>query len=173
MRRKSRLVSTFRRAGTRTDLSFEGHATGAILDANATAVNEWRVMSKQNQLLDPEFIQQQRERLEALQLEIQTSREFREEDELQLQASQRNQSHDSGGDAQTNALQDNDRAVRAHALMRLQVVRRALEKIEDGSYGRSDQSGDPIPQDRLVAMPSSLFTVEEEEARERDAQRND
>ncbi len=130
-------------------------------------------MNKQNELLDPEFIQQQRERLESLESEIQSSREFRQEDELQLQAARRNQSHDSGGDAQKNALQDNDRAVRAHARMRLQAVRRALEKIEEGSYGRSDQSGDPIPRDRLLAMPSSLFTVEEEEARERDAERND
>lgn len=130
-------------------------------------------MNKQNELLDPEFIQQQRERLETLQSEIKSSREFRQEDELQLQAARRNQSHASGGDAQKNALQDNDRAVRAHARMRMQAVRRALEKIEDGSYGRSDQSGDLIPRDRLIALPASLFTVEEEEMRERDAERYD
>ena len=130
-------------------------------------------MNKQNERLDPEFIQHQRERLEALQSEIETSRDFRQEDELQLQAARRNQSHDSGGDAQKNALQDNDRALLAHARMRLQAVRRALEKIEDGSYGRSDQSGDAIPRERLLAMPSSLFTVEEEEAREREAERNE
>lgn len=130
-------------------------------------------MTKQTAPSDEEFILQQRERLEALQAEIQSSLEFREEDELQLQAARRNQSHDSGGDAQKNALQDNDRAVRAHALVRLQAVRRGLEKIEEGSYGRSDESGDAIPRERLVALPSSLLTVEEEEARERAAEQND
>ena len=128
-------------------------------------------MDKQREPLDPEFIQQQRERLETMQSEFQSSREFRQQDELQLQAARRNQSHASGGDAQKNALQDNDRAVRAHNRMRLETVRRALEKIEDGSYGRSDQSGDLIPRDRLEAVPASLFTVEEEEAREREAER--
>lgn len=130
-------------------------------------------MSKQNEPLDQEFIQQQRERLETLQSELQASREFRKDEELKMQAARLNQSHASGGDAQKNALQDNDRAVRAHDRMRLQTVRRALEKIEDGSYGRSDQSGDPIPRDRLIAMPSSLFTVGEEEVREREAERYD
>ena len=128
-------------------------------------------MNKQSELLDPEFIQHQRERLETLQSELQSSREFRQEDELQMQAARLNQSHDSGGDAQKNTLQDNDRAVRAHSRMRLQTVRRALEKIEDGSYGRSDQSGDPIPRERLEALPASLFTVQEEEAREHEDER--
>lgn len=129
-------------------------------------------MNKQSDLLDPQFIQQQRERLETLQSELQASREFRQEDEQQMQAARLNQSHASGGDAQKSALQDNDRAVRAHSSMRLQTVRRALEKIEDGSYGRSDQSGDPIPRERLEALPDSLFTVQEEEAREEQDERN-
>lgn len=128
-------------------------------------------MNKQSELLDPEFIQHQRERLETLQSELQASREFRQEDEQQMQAARLNQSHASGGDAQKNALQDNDRAVRAHSRMRLQTVRRALEKIGDGSYGRSDQSGDPIPRARLEALPDSLFTVQEEEAREGEDER--
>lgn len=128
-------------------------------------------MNNKNELPDNEFIQHQRERLEALRAELQSSREFRKDDELKMKTARLNQSHDSGGDAQTNALLDNDRAVRAHDAARLKTVRRALEKIEDGTYGQSDQSGDPIPRERLVAMPSSLFTVEEEEARERLAER--
>ena len=128
-------------------------------------------MNKKTEPLDSEFIQHQRERLETLQAELQSSREFRQEDELQMQEARANQSHASGGDAQKNALQDNDRAVRAHDGMRLQTVRRALEKIEDGSYGQSDQSGDQISRERLLALPDSLLTVQEEEAREREAER--
>ncbi len=126
-------------------------------------------MNKQSDSLDSEFIQQQRQRLETLQSELQSSLEFRQEDQLKMQAARLNQSHGSGGDAQKNALQDNDRAVEAHDRARLQTVGRALEKIEDGTYGLSDQSGQQIPRERLVALPASLFTVQEEEAREREA----
>lgn len=128
-------------------------------------------MSHQDTPLDPDFIQQQRQALETLQAELQASVEFREDDEDQMQAERANQSHASGGDAQQIALQDNSRAVSAHARMQLDAVRRALEKIDDGTYGKSDESGDPIPRARLEALPASLYTVEEEEARERDAQR--
>ena len=130
-------------------------------------------MNKQSDSLDPEFIQQQREQLETLQSALQSSLEFRQEDQLSMQAARHNQSHASGGDAQENALKDNDRAVEAHDRARLQTVRRALEKIEDGTYGLSDQSGELIPRERLVALPASLFTVQEEEAREREAKRYD
>ncbi len=125
-------------------------------------------MSKHSSPLDSEFIQRQRQRLEALQSELESSLEFRLDDELEMQATRTNQSRSSGGDAQKNVQQDNNRAVRAHDRMRLETVRRALEKIQDGTYGLSEESGDPIPRERLEAAPSSLYTVAEEEARERD-----
>ena len=128
-------------------------------------------MSKQSAPLDPDFIQQQRQQLETLQAELQASVEFRHEDDLHLQSDRENQSDAMGGDAQHIALEDNNRAISAHTQMRLDAVQRALAKIEDGSYGRSDESGDAIPRDRLEARPESLYTVEEEEAREREARR--
>ena len=128
-------------------------------------------MPHQDAPLDPDFIQRQRKQLEALQAELQASTEFREDDEQRMQDERANQTHTSGGDAQRIALQDNNRAVSAHARMQLEAVRRALEKIDEGTYGKSDESGDPIPRARLEALPASLYTVEEEEARERDAER--
>ena len=125
-------------------------------------------MSKHNEALDPEFIQKQKQRLEELQAELQSSLDFRLEDEMEMQDTRTNQSHTSGSDAQNSAQQDNNRAVRAHDRMRLQAVRRALEKIEEGTYGQSEQSGDPIPRARLQAAPSALYTVAEEEVRERE-----
>ena len=49
---------------------------------------------------------------------------------------------------------------------RLERVDRALKKIEDGTYGLSDQSGQPIPRERLEAVPESIYTFAEEKARE-------
>jgi DnaK suppressor protein len=36
-----------------------------------------------------------------------------------------------------------------------------LQKIEDGTYGLSDTSGEPIPRERLEAMPEAIHTVSE------------
>ena len=54
----------------------------------------------------------------------------------------------------------------ARDMQRLSYVDRALRKIEDGTYGFSDASGDAIPAERLEAMPEAIFTVEEQAARE-------
>jgi len=41
-------------------------------------------------------------------------------------------------------------------LQRLERVDRALRKIEEGTYGLSDISGQPIPRERLEAIPEAL-----------------
>jgi DnaK suppressor protein len=49
----------------------------------------------------------------------------------------------------------------------LAAVERAEERLRDGTYGRSVESGDPIPDERLEAVPTAERTVAEEEARRR------
>lgn len=44
---------------------------------------------------------------------------------------------------------------------RLAAIDRALHRLEDGSYGRSVRSGQPIPEERLEADPAAELTVEE------------
>jgi DnaK suppressor protein len=46
---------------------------------------------------------------------------------------------------------------------RLGEVDRALQKIEEGTYGLSDDSGEPIPRGRLEAVPEAIRTVEEQQ----------
>jgi DnaK suppressor protein len=45
----------------------------------------------------------------------------------------------------------------------LAALERAETRLADGSYGRSVQSGEPIPDARLEALPTAERTVEEEE----------
>jgi DnaK suppressor protein len=59
----------------------------------------------------------------------------------------------------TQALHDVDRR-------RLANIERALQKIAEGSYGRSDLSGKPIPPERLEATPEAILTVAEERHQE-------
>jgi DnaK suppressor protein len=53
------------------------------------------------------------------------------------------------------------------AVERLARVERALKKIDEGTYGFSDVSGQRIPNDRLDVMPDAINTVTEQEASER------
>ena len=54
-----------------------------------------------------------------------------------------------------------DDAVAAGLRDRLAALDRALQRVEDGSYGRSIRSGAPIPDERLEADPAAELTVQE------------
>lgn len=61
-----------------------------------------------------------------------------------------------------------DATVEQQVERRLQDVERALKKIDEGTYGLSDESGEPIPRGRLEAAPEALRTVEEQQGFERE-----
>jgi DnaK suppressor protein len=47
----------------------------------------------------------------------------------------------------------------------LAAVERAERRLQDGTYGLSIDSGEPIPDARLEALPTAERTVEEQQAR--------
>jgi DnaK suppressor protein len=49
---------------------------------------------------------------------------------------------------------------------RLDAIERALHRLDNGTYGRSVRSGQPIPDERLEADPAAELTVEEARADE-------
>jgi DnaK suppressor protein len=50
---------------------------------------------------------------------------------------------------------------------RLQLVERALNKIEDGTYGYCEETEEPIGVERLTVIPWARFCVQVQEKRER------
>ena len=58
-----------------------------------------------------------------------------------------------------------DRLAQVAVHDKLQVTRadvvRAMEKLEDGTYGRCDVCGKPIPAGRLEALPWAVLCVED------------
>jgi len=70
-------------------------------------------------------------------------------------------------DAQKLTILELDSNLVAHGQERLALVERALRKIEDGTYGQSDLSGDAIPRERLEAIPEAIYTVSEQASHER------
>jgi DnaK suppressor protein len=63
--------------------------------------------------------------------------------------------------AQPLTAQGQDDAIAESLRDRLAKLDRALERLDDGTYGRSVRSGVPIPDERLEADPAAELTVEE------------
>lgn len=51
--------------------------------------------------------------------------------------------------------------------VQLAALERAEQRLEAGTYGHSIESGEPIPDERLEALPTAELTIEEERAAER------
>lgn len=60
--------------------------------------------------------------------------------------------------------QGQDDAIAESLRHRLDAIARALRRLDDGTYGRSVRSGQPIPDERLEADPAAELTVEEARA---------
>ncbi|MFL5831765.1 MAG: TraR/DksA family transcriptional regulator [Solirubrobacteraceae bacterium] len=56
-----------------------------------------------------------------------------------------------------------DEGLREELNNQLRAVERAEERLAAGTYGQSVESGEPIPDGRLEALPTAERTVEEEE----------
>jgi DnaK suppressor protein len=60
-----------------------------------------------------------------------------------------------------------DEALAVQLRAELEAVERAEKRLEDGTYGFSVDSGEPIPAERLEAIPWAERTTEEQERYER------
>ncbi len=117
-----------------------------------------------NTELDEGFVQQQRQRLEELREELTRLRDGLERDQQNLAEDEGDMTeHDRGDMSQSLFTREVDATVEEQVERRLRHVERALQKIEEGTYGLSDESGEPIPQGRLEAVPEAIRTVEEQQ----------
>jgi DnaK suppressor protein len=126
-------------------------------------------MKKQpeSEVLDADFLKVQRSRLIAMRDELVDIADLSgsEEEEVQLEAG--GEAHDDADSAERMAIQENDEAQYNRIMQRLAQIRRAIEKIDDGTYGFSDKSGEPIPRTRLVQVPEATLSLREEQEEER------
>lgn len=72
-----------------------------------------------------------------------------------------NEHGDYGDAAQPLESEAVDDAVESSLRERLAAIERAEKRVEDGTYGISVRSGDPIPDARLEVAPTAELTVEE------------
>ncbi len=59
-------------------------------------------------------------------------------------------------------LREQDAALVVNAQGILEQIDRALQKLDEGTYGLSDRSHQPIPKERLEALPYAVFTADEQ-----------
>jgi len=117
--------------------------------------------------LDPAFVEKQRQRLLSLRVSLVGAVQSAESEETALRTERTDGPLELEEDAQElDALERDDNVVVRH-VGTLERIDRALQKIEEGTYGLSEMSGEPIPRERLEAVPEALYTLSEESMRER------
>jgi DnaK suppressor protein len=122
-----------------------------------------------NNELDENFVAQQKERLEELRDELLLVVRGAEEDERTRGENEGDfTEHDSGDMSRDIFDREVDATIAEQIQQRLEIVDRALQKVEEGTYGLSDVSGEPIPRGRLEAVPEAVRTVEEQQQFERE-----
>ena len=72
---------------------------------------------------------------------------------------------DSGDEANDLEQASTDSAFVEDLKRTLEEIEKAEARLDDGTYGKSVVSGDPIPDERLEASPTAELTIEEQERR--------
>lgn len=124
----------------------------------------------ENAGLDEEFIAGQRERLENM-LDHYRGDQGRPEDggleveSFEATATYGDDADDAAEQAAIESRPDFDITSDAESERHIEAIRRALEKIDEGSYGLSDDSGEPIGRAHLESVPEARYTRDEEAQR--------
>jgi DnaK suppressor protein len=122
-----------------------------------------------NNELDQDFVDKQRRRLIDLKGELERIRDGVEDDQRDLGEDEEDfTEHDSGDLSQSMFIREMDATVEQQVERRIGEIDRALQKIEEGTYGICDDTGEEIPKGRLEAVPEAIRTVEAQERFERE-----
>jgi len=119
--------------------------------------------------LDQEFVDSKKQRLIELRDELVGVRDGLNEDERELEGGGDDFTEtDSGDMSQSIFDREMDASVEEGIERRLKEVERALQKIEEGTYGVCEDTGEEIPRGRLEAVPEAIRTVEAQQRFERE-----
>ena len=122
-----------------------------------------------NDALDQEFIDRQRQRLIDLRDELVGVRDGLDEDERGLEGGGHDFAEtDSGDMSQSIFDREMDASVGEGIERRLGEVEKALQKVDEGTYGVCEDTGEVIPRGRLEAVPEANRTVEAQQRFERE-----
>ena len=112
--------------------------------------------------LDPAFIDRQQQKLLAERANLSSATGRNDDEDRSIQSASDGQANESEDRAQDSTISENNRLLIATLAERRLAIDRALAKIDEGTYGVSDISGDSIARDRLEAFPAAICTTDEE-----------
>jgi RNA polymerase-binding transcription factor DksA len=112
-----------------------------------------------------EFVEEMKEKL--LEMKSEILRNLMSEDEEFKDIVDKDDSKDLVDIASSDIDKTTLEALGAQELKRLRLIESALVRIENGKYGLSLKSGQPIPEARLRAIPYALYSIEEQNELER------
>jgi DnaK suppressor protein len=113
---------------------------------------------------EPAFLEAQRSQLKALREALLGTSTATLKEESEVSASTHGEAREFEDDAQKLTTLELEGTLEARDTVRLINVERALRKIDEGTYGTSDVSGEPIPIERLNAVPEAIYTLAEQAA---------
>lgn len=116
--------------------------------------------------LDETLVVRQKGRLKEMRATLLGELDDVNEDEREWREDGQEARHDLGDLGSSLLARELDVALEKRLGRRLQLVERALEKIQEGTYGLCDATGEPIPKGRLEAIPEALYTVEAQRRQE-------
>src|SRR3978361_1193876 len=123
-------------------------------------------MSEQQGKLSDEFIARQRQRLEALRRQLLGAEENTIANQRTAEEEHGDEAEEFEDEAQGMAQNEVNQALHDVNDQRISDIGRALEKIDEGTYGLSDASGEPMPKARLESVPEAILTGAEQSSRE-------
>jgi DnaK suppressor protein len=116
--------------------------------------------------LDEEFLARQKQRLQATRDTLLRGLAGVSEEEREWAEGAQEALRDWEERGPYVSARDLDAALQRKLRRRLAIVERALQKIEEGTYGLCDETGEPIPRGRLEAVPEAIYTIEVQKRRE-------
>jgi DnaK suppressor protein len=118
---------------------------------------------------EPAFLETKRSQLKALREALVGNSTATLKEESELNAGANGEAREFEDDAQKLTTLELEGTLEARDTVRLINVERALRKIDEGTYGVSDVSGEPIPIERLNAVPEAIYTLAEQAAMDQKA----
>jgi DnaK suppressor protein len=105
---------------------------------------------------DASFIADQRRKLLAARDALSSSIDRDGDEDQSLESAAAGQANEMEDRAQDASVSDNNHLLVNVLQERRTSIERALAKIDEGTYGYSDVSGQPIPLDRLESYPEAV-----------------
>lgn len=125
------------------------------------------MMGEKSPRFESAYLERKRQQLTKLRDDLRKATAAAQAEEANINKESNLQAREYEDDAQKLDSLEKEANLELHDAERLIRIERALRKIDEGTYGFSDVSGQRIPDQRLEVMPDAINTVAEQEASER------